>query len=379
MTRIAASNNLLVDFSDERWRLIQLDENAEPSLLVEVKAGKNFRYDDYFASSRALPPLGDVASNDIGQVVLGWSEEAGAWQLGMTLSPELSFSRSSRWFEVLRFADADPSRYEQDAQLVGQALADVLGKPFVANPPSDDSLPEPIPLVDLPLDLSTWQVRGDKISGASAAFESTLRLIRKRRWYHAKYRQIAWYGLMAAVYAWVSLASLTHELGLPNAGTLIPDPSLLPYLGIAVSILLLMLISRQIFIVLREPDTLVIDADRHSVRATRRDQMRWTVDGEHVQSVYVSELVKKRARRADVYHGEINLHLLDGKFRRIVVEAEKHSDALLPDADAQEEKHRPDGITALHASAVTTALQAAAVHISLCLGELPVWYDRRFK
>jgi len=375
MTRIAVSDNMLVDYSEDRWRLIQLDAAAVPSLLVEVKAGRSFRYDDDFGNRRALPPLGEVAPRDIGEVVLGWSEEEAAWQLGMTLSPDLSFSRSSRWFELLRIDDPDQSRSQRTIQQIGLALADVLGKPFVASAPGDAMAePEPIPLIDLPLDLGDW------ILGAGAeAGESELQFARDRRWIRARFRQIAWYGLLAAFYAWVSIASLIHELALPNAGTLIPDPSLLPYLGLGVSLLLLLMIALQVKQIIQEPDTLLISAGKRSLSALRGDGLRWQLDASEIQSVYASELVKKRGRQPVVFHGEINLQMIDGSFRRLLVEDDKRADALLPGCDAADEKNRPAGVSVLEPEAVATALQAAAVHVAVCLGNLPVWYDRRFK
>ncbi len=372
MTRIAVSDNMLVDYSEDRWRLIQLDAAAAPTLLVEVKAGRSFRYDDDFGNRRALPPLGEVAPRDIGEVVLGWSEEEAAWQLGMTLAPDLSFSRSSRWFEVLRIDDPDQSRSQRTVQQIGLALADVLGKPLVASAPGD-AIEEP-PLIDLPLDLGDWVLQARAKAG-----EGELQFARDRRWIRAKYRQIAWYGLLAALYAWVSIASLSHQLALPNAGTLIPDPSLLPYLGLGVSLLLLLMIALHIKQIAQEPDTLLISADELSVSALRGDDLRWQVDANAVQSVYASELVKKRGRQPVVFHGEINLQMIDGSFRRLLVEDDKRADALLPGHDALAEKNRPTGVSILEPEAVATALQAAAAHVAVSLGDLPVWYDRRFK
>ncbi|MDE2818124.1 MAG: hypothetical protein OXI40_00155 [Chloroflexota bacterium] len=375
MTRIAVSDNMLVDYSEDRWRLIQLDAAAVPSLLVEVKAGRSFRYDDDFGNRRALPPLGEVAPRDIGEVVLGWSEEEAAWQLGMTLSPELSFSHSSRWFELLRIDDPDQSRSQRTIQQIGLALADVLGKPFVASAPGDVMAePEPIPLIDLPLDLGDWILEAGTEAG-----ESELQFARDRRWIRARFRQIAWYGLLAAFYAWVSIASLIHELALPNAGTLIPDPSLLPYLGLGVSLLLLLMIALQVKQIIQEPDTLLISAGKRSLSALRGQGLRWQLDASEIQSVYASELVKKRGRQPVVFHGEINLQMIDGSFRRLLVEDDKRADALLPGCDAADEKNRPAGVSVLEPEAVATALQAAAVHVAVCLGNLPVWYDRRFK
>ncbi|MCY4539056.1 MAG: hypothetical protein OXE52_12625 [Chloroflexi bacterium] len=375
MTRIAVSDNMLVDYSEDRWRLIQLDAAAAPTLLVEVKAGRSFRYDDDFGNQRALPPLGEVAARDIGEVVLGWSEEEAAWQLGMTLAPDLSFSRSSRWFEVLRINDPDQSRSQRTVQQIGLALADVLGKPLVASEPGDVAPePEPIPVIDLPLDLGDWVLQARTEAG-----DSELQFARNRRWIRARFRQAAWYGLLAAFYAWVSIASLMHELALPNAGTLIPDPSLLPYLGLGVSLLLLLMIALQVKQIMLEPDTLLVRAGKQGVSALRGEDLRWQVDAGDIHSVYASELVKKRGRQPVVFHGEINLQMIDGSFRRLLVENDKRADALLPGCDAAVEKNRPTGVSVLEPDAVATALQAAAVHVAVCLGDSPVWYDRRYK
>ena len=383
MTRILVSDNSLVDYSVDRWRLIQFDREAKPSLLVEARSGRNFRYDDYFATSRALPPLGEVAVGDIGEVVLGWSDEEAAWQLGMTLSQDLSFSRSSRWFEVLRFAE--PAA-EEDARLVGQALADVMDKPFLV---SSTALAEPqaIHLVELPLDLGIWQLQGDEATDESKTKGQALRLTRNSSWLNAKIRLVAWYGVLAAVYAWVSLASLTSDLGLPVAGTLIntllgsliPDPSLLAYLGLAVFVLLLLQIMRQLWLIQSEADTLLIDGDERSISAWRGDNLRWRFSADQLQSVYASEMVKRRGKGMIVYHGEINLHLLDGDFRCALMEEDKRNDALLPGLDVAAERERPASVVPLPAAAAATALQAAAVHIAVALGDLPVWYDRRAK
>ena len=56
-----------------------------------------------------------------------------------------------------------------------------------------------------------------------------------------------------------------------------------------------------------------------------------------------------------------------------------NTDALLPGCDSESEKNRPIGVSLLEPEGVSTTLQAAAVHVAVCLGDLPVWYDRRFK
>ena len=211
------------------------------------------------------------------------------------------------------------------------------------------------------------------------AGQGELRLLREKRWLRGRLRQIAWYGLWIVIYLWVSIATLTSELGLPIAGTLIPNPAWLPYLGLVVAGLLVLAIARQIMIILREPDALLIQPWERSVGAWRGNKQLWKVKSGSIQSVYASEIVKKRGRRPTLLHGEINLHLLDGSFLSLLIDREKIVDALLPGSDPIAEKKRPEGVLALEPAEATTALQAAAIHIGISLGELPVWYDRRLR
>lgn len=376
MTRIAVSANSLVDYSPDRWRLIKVADPKAPKLVLEAKRGASLRFDAYFAASRDLPESGEILQADLGQVILGWSKESGSWQLGLTLSPEISLARSSRWFEILRFTHADPAVHEEEATRLGQALAQALGIPFASTDAgiAAEPEPEPIPLVDLPLHLGMWRLQPADENG-----EGELRLLREKRWLQSRLRQIAWYGLWILIYLGVSIASLTSDLGLPIAGTLIPDPSWLPYLGLVVAGLLALAIARQVMIILREPDALRINAFERTMSAWRGDKQLWKINAGRVQSVYASEVVKKRSRRPTILHGEINLHLLDGSFLSLMIDREKIVDALLPGSDSAAEKKRPEGVLALEPAEVTTALQAAAVHIALGLGELPVWYDRRLR
>ncbi|MCY3864219.1 MAG: hypothetical protein OXG68_02150 [Chloroflexi bacterium] len=378
MTRIAVSSNSLVDYSQDRWRLIQIDDSAEPKLVLEAIAGAPLRFNGYFAVSRDLPEAREILKADLGQVVLGWSSESESWQLGMTLSPEISLARSSRWFEVLRFTNSDPDVFQKTATQLGKALARTLDIPFVSSELDVEEAPEPepIPLVDLPLELGMWRLQPALRQGGS---DGELELRRDKRWLQSKLRQIAWYGFWAAVYLGVSIATLTSELGLPIAGTLIPNPAWLPVLGIAVAVLLILMILRQVWIILREPDAMTINPWEKTISARRGGGQLWRVNAGAVQSVYASEVLKKRGRRHTVFHGEINLHLLDGSFMPVLVNSDKITDGLLAGMDALAEKNRADGVNLLEPAEVATALQAAAVHIALNLGELPVWYDRRLR
>ena len=378
MTQITVSDNFVVDYSDQQWRLIRISDHEEQNARVTVEVGGGFCYNSYFADIHDLPDEGEIAADDIIEVTLGWSYKTDAWQLSVVLSPDLAAGRLSRGCEALRFIDPDMSAYEQEAKDVGQALADVLGKPFVITPPEEAPPPEPIPLADLPLDIGIWRLQAGApiVSGAAP---SEVRFVRNKSWARAKMRQIAWYGLLTAVYVWVAAASISSELALPNTGTLIPNPQILPYMGIGVAVLLILLIGQRAWQFMREPDAILISSYEGSVIALRGRQVRWKVNAKNVQSVYVSELVKKRSRRPTVYHSEINLHLVKGRFRRVMAEDRKLANPLLPGADPLSEQDRGTGVAVLDPKQASTALQAAAVHIAACLDDLPVWHDRRYK
>ena len=128
--------------------------------------------------------------------------------------------------------------------------------------------------MDLPLHLGMWRLRAADDKGE---VEGELRLLREQRWLQGRLRQIAWYALWTAIYLWVSIATINSDLGLPIAGTLIPNPAWLPYLGLVVAVLLMLAIARQIVIILREPDTLLIQPWERSVGAWRGNKQLWKV------------------------------------------------------------------------------------------------------
>lgn len=380
MPRIAILPNTLVDYSAEAWRLIQLDNRAEPKLLLEAKNGLPLRFSGAFAVSRDLPETGEILVNDLGQVLLGWSRQSTSWQLGITLSEAISLARNSRWFEILRFTDDDPDVHEAEARQLGEALAATLGIPFIAKDEIQEQVaaPQPAPLAELPLDLGLWWLERPEADGE-------LQLRRKARWQSARRRQMAWYALWMVIYIWVALATLESELGLPNAGTLIPNPDWLPYLALVVAALLLLQILRQLWVGLRTPNTIVFNAYNKSIRGLRGSSQLWQLSAGGVQSVYVSEVVKPAGRgrlpftgsaHSACQHGEINLHLLDGSYVTVLLDQAKRRYSLLPGAVEQDGE---EGVSALEASQASTALQMAALHISRTLGDLPVRYDRRNK
>jgi hypothetical protein len=379
MTKITASNNITVDFSYDKWRLIQQNDGEDPKLIAEVQPESDFRYNKYFATTRHLPANGEITSDSISQVILGWSYETDAWQLGITLSPDLASERNSRWCELVRFVDPDISVHEHDAKAVGQALADVLKKPFRDVPPTTVPEPEPIPLPQLPLDVGIWTLDRAMSSQGLTSHEGEIHLTRSKSWINEKIRKIAWYALWIVIYLWVSIMTLTSTLALPNAGTLLPDPHILPYIGIGVAVLLVGLILQQLWLIRTHPDNIIVNPYERSIIARRGRHVRWKITSNNIQSVYASEVIKKRDKKPIIYHSELNLHLVDGKFQSILIEDEKMDDVTLPNIEYVQNKNGDEGVTPLDSHVMTTRLQAYALYVAECLGDLPVWYDLRYK
>jgi len=372
------SDSLLVDCADNWWRLIHVDATATASLLLEAKVASPLRYSEDFARSQDLPPTGELAPEQLRQVVLGWSDNAAAWQLGITLAPGLE--RASHWLQLLQLSQSQQDEQgdspQQKGERLGKALARTLNLPFArlesdreSRPPAEPAAPPPLPA--LPLQLGLWRLQ------AADNDSRTLELTRQRSWQHQ--RQIAWYGLWTAVYLWVSISTLNHELGLPIAGTLIPDPAWLPYLGIAVAALLVLSMLRQAWLLSRQVTELRIDPAEQSISAWRGSTRLWHVPADRIQCIYASEILRKRGKKPSITHAEINLYLRDGSFLPILIDSEKNAQPWLPGIDPQLERKSSAGLRVLEPAAASTALQAASLHIAASLGELPLRYDRRYR
>lgn len=374
MTQILASNNLLVDYDDANWRLIQTDD-SEVKLIAEFSPLEGLRYNKYFASTRYLPPAGVLSADDISQIILGWSYETEAWQLGITLAPELASTRGSRWCELVRWTDPDLSIYEGIARSAASALASLLNKPFQDVPPAPAPEPEPIPLPELPLEIGIWKLDTVMTSQGLTSHQGELHFVRDKSWMNNKLGRVGWYSLWVVVYTFVSIATLTSKLALPNAGTLLPDPHMLPYLGLITMILLIGLVLQQLWHIRTEPDNIIINPYERTIIARRGRNVRWKVHANNLQSVYASEIIKKKDRKPNVYHSEINLHLVNGKFQHLLVEP----DQIIAPHVRDSGKNLVEGVMPLDSRTASTDLQAAALYVAQLMGDLPTWYDLRFK
>lgn len=370
MNQISAADNVTIDMETGRWRLIA-NGGGVPFVVVEAMPELPLRYIDSFATSRRLPSTGALPINYIKQIVLGWSNKDEAWHLGLTLGNELAGARGSRWCELARWPDPDTTLFRDIAETAGRELAKTLVRPFHVIQPRPIVAPPPAPpLPNPPFRFGDWTLVADETSS-----HSQLLLKRARSWALGKWLRVVWYGFWAGVFALLSVKTLTSGLALPNVGTMLPNPDVLPYLGLISAVILVGLIFHNLWQWLRLPDRIVIDPQRRVLTGLRSKRERWEIGANEVESVFVTQVVHKDVNKNTVFYGEINLYRGDGDFFTV---------ARLPQPEDVEALYYPDapigeGVTELTTYYASTPLQFTGLHIAESLGGLPAYYDQRIK
>lgn len=366
--RLAAAERSIIEITETTWRLLRLNDIGEEIAHVVAQKNEPLRYSADFASTRRLPSSRALPLYLIAQVVLGWSHEDEAWRLGLVVVPDLAAARKSRWCEIANWPDPDHEVFAKIAQEAGEALAQVLGLPFRVIPPREKPQPTPVYMPQLPIALQWWDVVAEN--------PSTLALVRPARWIRARVVRIIWYFFWMAVYILLSVTTLNTNLALPNAGTMLPSPELLPYLGLVMAGVMGMLIIFIGYELLIKPNRIIIDGTAKKVIAYHGNTMKWEKDVRHVVAVYVSHVLRKRRNKEFIQLSEINFHLGDDRFERLLEETPKQHQEYISDDKLK------DGVYPLAPTSPDTpisAMQGVALHIARVLGGLPVMYDQRMR
>lgn len=363
---ISTDSALSIELYPDRWRLIHLDSDKLGRVVFAVTLGEEPVTSAEFAERRKLPVDG-LPLEAIEGVVLGWSPKLGAWQLGLAFTAAFAASRGSRWCELTRWNDPDGMQHEAAANRAARALSRIMRKPLKVIPPKVEAAEEaapvapPKPLPPLPLDLGIWQLERD-----SAGLALTL----AGRWPRSIVLRILWYALWMVIFFGLSILSLTVDLALPNTGLLLQMPQFLPYAGLIVGGVLVLLIIKNLITLFTHHNRVVINSNTRTVTAMRGAKTQWTLTAHHLEGIYASEILVKRGKQALAQHGELNLRTDDRRFRNVIVVDEEHKVGKL----LRPMQNTVDVITQ---NDVETPLMAAAVYVSQTLGDLPLWYDQR--
>lgn len=357
MERISAAGNLTIENNPIVWRLIA-NGNTEPRLLVEAEMGKPLRYMEAFASKRKLPASGMLPLDTIQRVVLGWSHEDESWHLGLLLEAVIAEPRGSRWCELARWPDPDTKVFSDVAAQAGRTLARTIARPFnriepEATPLQPTTAPPP-PLRKLPLEFDQWTL----------SRQSALQFVRSSQWTRTRLVRLVWYGVLAVIYFVLSIMSLRGIIALPK-------PEFLPYLGLAVGAFLILMMLYTLYQLFNYPGRIMVQAE--GVRGLRGRSASWRVEKEAVEAVYVSEVVNRKGKKRVVYHGEINLHLKNGRFQSVLHQPQSVEDDNTPKPEDAEESVIP-----LSLYNAQSDLQMAGLYVAQTLN-VECRYDRRVK
>lgn len=368
LKRLAAAERSIIEITETTWRLLRLNDLGEELAHVVIQKNEPMRYSSEFASTRRLPSSRALPLYLIAQVVLGWSHEDEAWRLGLVVVPDLAAARKSRWCEIANWPDPDHDVFGKIAQEAGEALADILGLPFKVIPPRPQIQTTPAHIPDLPIFIQWWDAVDEN--------ESSLALIRPARWIRARVMRMGWCFLLMVIYILLSVTTLNTNLALPNAGTMLPSPELLPYLGLVVAVIMAVLVVAIGYDLLLKPNRIVFDGQSRKVKGYRGDTVKWEKDGRDFKAIYVSHVIQKRRNKEFIRLSEINLHLGEKQFDRLLDETPKHNQEYFSN-----EKMKEGVYPLMPATADTpvSAMQGLALNIARVMGGLPVMYDHRVR
>lgn len=381
MTQISAAELLTIDYTPDAWHLIRKDEFGERTTLITASPSQPLQYDAGFASTRRLPKSGVLPTRFIRQVIVGWSEEDQAWHLGILLMRDLADARGSRWCELAHWPDPDKNLFMDHAQSAGESLAKILGRPFnfiqpqsvtqapaISQPQSVTQQKQAPALPSLPLHFGLWSLENTNEQPNSLQFK------RSHRWTIARMMRILWYVFLGVLYVALSVTTLNSDLALPNAGTMLPSPELLPYLGLLIAVFLTFLILQIVLEIIQKPNRIVIDPNSRSVVGLRGNAVRWTRPVNDLKSIYITQEINKgRKKKRTIFRGEINLFLDNGEFQRILEQADEE-DTFIDDEYAPEPIEEVMPLTPYNAQ---SDIQVAGLYMAKTLGNLPCWYDQR--
>jgi hypothetical protein len=367
MTLISAAENQQIDLQGGGWKLRRGDDIWAWAEL------EGLRYERSFAMARRLPTDGLLRNDHIQQVVLGWQPSDESWHLGLLFSAEITEKRGSRWCELARWPDPDQTLFKDLAQEAGERLGIILDVYFNYIEPESLTPKEPQrDLPSLPLALGNWQLVGEGVHEGVTVQRGQVAFVRTRAWRTASLRRAAMNFVWAILYTAVSLLTLTSAINLPNAGTLIPNPHLLPYFGLLIAV---GMVFYGIYQLVRFNTAVrVITADSAALTGHSPSGVAWTVFNADVRSVYISEILKSNKGTATT-HGELNVHLGGGKFHHIL----EQEVPLIHDGDTGKETRdimKSDTVEPLTRNTYFTDMQAAALYVGEAMKQ-PVWTDVR--
>jgi len=402
MNTFTVADGLAIRVGQGEWQLAA--SRADGLTLFNAVTGSGIvRYRPEFARARQLPLEGEIAIQNIREVVAGWSPGDRAWHLGLLLAPVIAESRGGRWCQLARWPDDSGQAKAEEVRQAGHLLSEVTGIAFrfVEAPASAraavpaaapdaraeaDSEPaatgqerpaQPV-AIELPLEVGEWRLR---------PIDLGLQWEHTALWSVGTFARIIFRLALGIVFIVVGVLTLQS----PYAPV---QPAFLPYLGIVIGVVLILEVLRYVLRLMR---TEVVVVDRREREVRRHLDLTSDIldvyDFDEIRAVVVTQIAHNRQRgrngQPDRVAHEAWLHLLlhephqePGKERKL-----RPEDAFLTigyieqtEGDAVEtqlaDKKRDRTPRILRAEEATTPAQQAALVLAQAI-QVEAYLDQR--
>lgn len=305
---IRAAHNLTIELSPTSWRLYNGSAQTDPPetviALLEARDG-TITTSPAFAKARRLPADGQLDRADVARVVVGWAPESGNWHLGLLLNPVPEDGDRLRWCGLASWPSGPASEFVTQAKIAGQSLARIIDRPFRLVPPKgiDGTLQRTQPIQptdrlepsEAPQPVTPLAPQAPPFEFESWRFTATpagYLWRRPGRWRVGVAVRAVIYLALAGGFLFLGVGTLTSGMADVN-------PPWLPWIGIAVGIILAALSVQQVWRLLTIRDVL-LDTNAREVRCRvgLAGRTRWRVPFDAVQHVLISQTPSRSEGRA---------------------------------------------------------------------------------
>ncbi|HRE46444.1 MAG TPA: hypothetical protein PLD47_01860 [Aggregatilineales bacterium] len=374
MPLLTSLDNSRLNYTAATWTLTQAHEGRTILLVQGDPSG--LQCDADFARARRLPSA--LSPDGVQMVVTGYAAEDNTWHVGIILTPPLAAERGGRWCGLAVWAAAD-SAAARDA---GESLAGILQRPFRYVPPQptvpdvadedepdeDDQpareAPPPPPLLPLPIDLS-----GEYVLALDPP--QTLILRRPSAWRRGGIIRTVVLALLVPVFAYLSLGAVTSIFAPVQ-------PEWLPYVGVLITLILVVLAVRQGAEVFRDVHVSVDGRAGLLRRQTRGRRILAQSPFEGIDYLLLSQTINRRQNTDDErgsgalrFSAEVWLHAYSSRRGFIPLCQVSDSPGLMAHAAAEREDRR-----ILDLREIATPAHHAAAHLA-ALMNVPVYLETR--
>jgi hypothetical protein len=297
---IRAAHNLTIELGSATWRLVNGSHRPEqPGVvmaLLEATPGE-ITCSPAFARARQIPGE-DLAPADVARVVVGWAPESRNWHLGLLLAARPDGQSKMRWCGLASWPSGEPPEFATQAKLAGQALARIIDRPLHVVPPA---VGRASPTMDTQPVQTTARMEPAVVERPAAEepepqtppFEfEAVAMTAVPRGYVWQVRSRALLLTAAKAVGLLVLVGLylLMSIGAETRGLAPISPGWLPWLGIAVAILLSGIALHNLWKLLTVTDV-IIDTTGSEVRCQRRftGRVRWRVPFGAAAYVLVSQ------------------------------------------------------------------------------------------